>query len=315
MKKILSFVVAFALLLSSATAVLCLYGCTSETTDDDKISIVATVFPGYDFARAVVGDLGNVRMLLPVGSESHSYEPTAKDIIAIRNCDLFIYVGGESDTWIEDMLSSFDEQIKTLKMMDCVEAVIEESVEGMEVDDDGEEEEYDEHVWTSPKNAILITNAIVAAVSEVDPANAAVYSANAASYTGEMRELDEEFTRLFEGLANKTIIFGDRFPFRYFADEYGISYYAAFPGCSSETEPSAATVAFLEDKVRALDATTVFYIELSTHRIADTIATDTGASVALLHSCHNVTASDFASGVTYISLMRSNLETLKGALK
>jgi zinc transport system substrate-binding protein len=288
---------------------------------EGKMSVVTTIFPCYDFARAVTGDGAKIVMLLRPGSESHSFEPTPQDIIKIQNCGVFIYVGGESDEWVKGILESIDtSKMKIVSLMDCVEVVEEEIVEGMEEEDEEEEEdghgvEYDEHVWTSPKNAKLVVRKISDALSEADKANAEIYRKNTAEYLGKLDELDAAFRQVVDGAARKTLIFGDRFPFRYFADAYGLKYFAAFPGCSTETEASAATVAFLIDKVRAEKIPVVFHIELSNEKIADAICEETGAKKLLLHACHNITGADFAGGATYLSLMERNAANLKEALR
>lgn len=319
MKNTLAIVMA-VLILSA-----CLGGCGTkkDNPDSDKLQIVSTIFPSYDFARQICAEDAEITMLLPPGSESHSYEPTPQDIITIQNCDLFIYVGGESDTWVDDILNSMDKPVKTLRMMDCVTVVQEELKEGMEEEtedaegeaENAEEVEYDEHVWTSPKNAANITKAISAAVCELDSENTDTYSENTEAYVTKLNNLDEEFTSFFAALENKTIIVGDRFPLRYFTDEYGLDYYAAFPGCSTETEPSAATIAFLIDKVEDENISTVFYIEFSNHLVADSIAEATGAKTALFQTCHNVSEDDLNSGATYVSIMEQNLATLKEVMQ
>jgi len=277
-----------------------------------KLSIVSTIFPSYDFADQICGGKAEVTLLLPPGAESHSYEPSAKDIIKIQNCGLFIYVGGESESWVGSLLASMDKPVWTLKLMDCVNAVTEEIPEGMEAA--GEEAELDEHVWTSPRNAIRIAEAIRDAVCEIDEQNRDEYKSNAAGYIEKLDRLDGEFSDFFAGIPNKTLVFGDRFPFRYFADAYGLQCHAAFPGCASETEASAATVKLLIDKVKAENISTVFHIEFSNHKTADIIAEAAGAKTALLHTAHNVTKDELQSGTTYISIMEKNLETLKGAM-
>ena len=322
MKKRLTCILTAAL-----SAALLLSGCggagEESAAEADKLTVVATVFPAYDFARAVGGEEASVTLLLPPGAESHSYEPTPADILAVQQCDLFIYLGGESDTWVETILESVEPQGRTLRMIDCVDLLEEETVEGMETHEDdhdhddhddlglGEVVGYDEHVWTSPRNAAQITRAIGAEMEALDSDNAALYAANAADYADQIEALDQEFTEFFDGVSDRTMVFGDRFPLRYFADEFDIRYYAAFPGCSTQTEPSAATIAFLTDKVRQEGISTVWYIEFSNHLVADSIAEATGADIALFHSCHNVSADDLAAGVTYISLMENNLETLR----
>jgi zinc transport system substrate-binding protein len=286
-----------------------------------KATVVASIFPPYDFARQIAGDKINLSMLLPPASESHSFEPTPQDIIKIQNCDMFIYVGGESDAWVDRILSSIDtsdtSKKKIIRLMDCVEIVEEEVVEGMQ--DDGEEEaeeiEYDEHVWTSPRNAKLIVQKISDALCEIDRDNADFYRQNTEIYLAKLDDLDAAFKDVTENAARKTIVFGDRFPFRYFADAYHLSYFAAFPGCSTETEPSAATVAFLINKIRAEHIPVVFHLELSNEKMADAIAEETGAKKLLFHAGHNVSKKDFERGETYYDLMMGNVSRLKEALQ
>jgi zinc transport system substrate-binding protein len=288
----------------------------------DAVSVVTTVFPSYDFVREIAGDKVNLSLLLPPGAESHSFEPTPRDIIQIQNSDIFIYVGGESEAWVERILDSIDSyksgKLRVLSLMDMVEVVEEEIVEGMEEEEEesGEEgeAEYDEHVWTSPRNAKLIAGAIGEALCQADTANAALYRRNAQDYQAKLEELDKAFTSVAAGARRKTIVFGDRFPFRYFADAYGLRYYAAFPGCSTETECSAATVAFLVDKVKAEGIPVIFHIELSNEKIADTISEATGAKKLLLHACHNVTKRDMDRKVSYLELQRANVDRLREAL-
>jgi zinc transport system substrate-binding protein len=280
-----------------------------------KISITATIFPAYDFVRQIAGDRVNLSMLLLPGAESHSFEPSPKDIITIQNSDIFIYAGGESDAWVDRIFESMNtDKMRILTMIKTVDAVEEEIVEGMEGEDE-EEIAYDEHVWTSPKNAILIVNAITELLCGTDPANAAFYRQNAQAYTEQLDELDKQFQTVVNGSKRKTIVFGDRFPFRYFTDTYGLTYYAAFPGCSTETEPSAATVAFLINKIKAEKIPIIFHIELSNERMADTIGDETGAKKLLLHACHNITKRDFDSGFGYLDFMRRNVENLREALR
>jgi zinc transport system substrate-binding protein len=291
---------------------------TAKTTGNGKINVVTTIFPPYDFVREVAGDRVNLTMLLPPGAESHSFEPTPQDIIKINNCDIFIYVGGESDAWVERILESVDTtKIEIVTLMDCVEVVEELVVEGMQEEEEegGEEEpEYDEHVWTSPRNAKLIVTEITGALKKRDPSNAAVYERNLEAYTAKLDSLDISFRDLVQGAKRKTIVFGDRFPFRYFADAYGLSYFAAFPGCSTETECSVATIVFLINKVRVEKIPVVFHIELSTERIADSICEETGAKKLLLHAVHNITKRDFDRGMGYYDFMSQNVNTLREAL-
>ncbi|MDR1315943.1 MAG: metal ABC transporter substrate-binding protein [Spirochaetales bacterium] len=282
----------------------------------NKLTVTTTIFTPYDFVREIAGDRVNLSMLLPPGAESHSFEPSPRDIITVQNSRLFIYAGGESDEWMNGILESMDTQnMEILPLMGCVDVVEEEIVEGMEEEEEEEEGiAYDEHVWTSPKNAVRIVRAITGALCSLDAANADFYQRNSAAYIAKLEELDAEFQAVAGGAKRKTIIFGDRFPFRYFADAYGLSYYAAFPGCSTETECSAATVAFLIDKMKAEKVPVVFHIELSNEKIADTIAEATGAKKLLLHACHNVSKNDFENGASYLSLMQGNVGNLREAL-
>lgn len=305
-------------------ALLMLTGCTHET-DTDKLTVITTAFPSYDFARSIAGDMADVRMLLSPGAEAHSYEPTPKDMIDIQNCDLFIYAGGENEAWVTDMISSLDiDEDKVIAMLDVVSPLCEETVEGMEADHHDhsgacghghqDTEGYDEHVWTSPNNAALITKTIADKLRDIDPANASLYAVRCAAYEDRLSELDAKFRSLVSGAKRRVILFGDRFPVRYFTEEYGLEYYAAFPGCSADTEPSAATIAFLIDKVKEKSIPVVFSIELSNGRLAAAIAEATGAKVLTFTSCHNLTKEEFNSGATYISLMENNLSNLQEAL-
>ncbi|MDR0999624.1 MAG: metal ABC transporter substrate-binding protein [Clostridiales bacterium] len=310
MKKLV-ILVAFSMLFCSCAR-------TKNTIDDGQLSIVTTIFAPYDLARQIAGDKAEVTMLLKPGSESHSFEPTPQDIIRIQNCDLFIYVGGESETWVNDILNSMnDAQFKVVRLMDCVEVVEEEIVEGMEEEEKhGENAEYDEHVWTYPVNVKNIVSDITAALCSIDEANMDYYNISFMDYSSKLDELDEAFTGVTDParIARNVIVFGDRFPFRYFADGYGLNYYAAFPGCSTETEPSAATLKFLIDKVNQEQIPVVFYIELSNHKIADAICEATGAKALQLHCAHNISAEEFENGATYYDIMKANVDSLKEAL-
>lgn len=318
MKKWIS--VIFMLLMSLLMITACVSKEEIDLNEKKGLQIVSTVFPGYDFAKQIVGDNAEVSMLLPPGVESHSYEPSPQDIINIQNSDIFIYVGGESEQWVDKILDSMDNKVITVKMMDAVQLYEEEIIDGMQNEQDSDDEasdehEYDEHIWTSLKNAQNIVARINEAVVSLDSKNKSVYDKNTKSYIEKLDNLDKEFENLFKTFEKPTLIFGDRFPFRYFVEDYKLDYFAAFPGCSSETEPSASTIAFLIDKVKEKSLNTVFYIEFSNHNIADTIAESTGAKTAMLHSCHNISKKDMDSGVSYYYLMEQNYETLKGALQ
>jgi len=302
--------------LASAVLILSCCACSGDK-DDGKISVVTTIYPAYDFARQVFGDTANVTLLLKPGTESHTYDPSAKDIVKINECDLFIYNGGESDQWVSAILEGTDD-LNTLRMMDTVELQEETIVEGMQHEhdehSDHEESEYDEHIWTSPANAAKIVGAIGAAAAELAPENAEAYALATEDYIAQINDLDLKFAELLSA-EERCFVFGDRFPLLYFFDEYGVKYTAAFPGCGSNVEPSAQTMTYLLDRLDDADVVpAVFYIELSSHQIADTLAADTGLPTLEFHTCHNITADDFDAGETYVTLMQRNYTSLKNIL-
>lgn len=328
-----------------------------ETPDNGKLKVVTTLFPYYDFTRQIAGDKVDLSMVIPAGQDSHSFEPTPADIRLIQNADLLICNGGAMEQWVSQVVSSLDsESLKVITMMDYVDIVEEEVVEGMEDsgeehhhahaadndhdhaaedhdhtddehdhdaedhththdDDDADYEiEYDEHIWTSPVNAMKITQVIADTLEEMDPADADTFTANAEDYIGKLKNLDREFREVVTGADLDLIVMADKFPLRYFADTYGLRYRAAFSGCSSDTEPSAKTIAYLIDKVREEQIPAVYYLELSSHRVAEIISEETGAKPLLFHSCHNVTRREFDNGVTYLELMEQNVVNLREGL-
>ena len=313
MKKFCLFLAALLLLLSFS-------GCAPQTEDDGRISVVALSFPPYDFARAVGGDCIDVTMLLDPGTELHSYDPTPRDIRTIRDCDLFLYGGGVSDAWMTDVLASMGESdAKILAMTELVPLLEEAGTGGEEPaehDHDHGHGEYDEHVWTSLSNAAAITAEIRNALCQLDPENAGTYNENADAYIGEINALAAEISDFIARVAaRKTLVFADRFPFLYFVREFGLDYLSAFPGCAEQTEPGAQTIAALTKKVTEEKIPAVFHTEFSSQQLADSVCEATGAEKLLFHSCHNVSKSDFDSGVTYVSLMRQNFENLRKALQ
>lgn len=285
----------------------------SSRKNSDKISIVTTNFPAYDFARAIAGDKADIKMLIKPGAELHNYEPSPSDIIDIKNSDLFIFNGGESDEWIEDDL--IDNHAKVFKMMDAVELVEEEAVEGMEGDEEeSEEAEYDEHVWTSLRNAQKIINRLTDALSEISPENKAYFKQNAKNYGQRLADIDTRFQEIISSAKRKTLVFGDRFPLRYFVEDYDLDYYAAFPGCSDQTEASNQTIAFLVNKVKSEKIPVVLKIEMSSDAIARTIAREAGVKYLTFNSAHTISTEDFSNGKTYADIMESNLEVIREAL-
>lgn len=303
---------------------------TTEETDK-KLNIVTTIFPEYDWTRAILGDRAddvNLTMLLDNGTDLHSFQPAVKDIMKVSSCDLLIYVGGESDQWIEDALESAqNKDMKTINLMEVLGDSIkeEETVEGMQESDhdhdhdheDEEEKEYDEHVWTSMRNAEVICDAIAATLEEMDPENKEIYQSNAETYKEKLSALDEEYQETVDSAKQKTLIFADRFPFRYLVDDYGLNYYAAFSGCSAESEASFKTVTFLAGKVDELGVKSVLTMEKSDDRIAQTVIENTKAKdqkILQLNSMQSITSEEIADGVTYLSVMEDNLGVLKEAL-
>lgn len=299
------------------------------TTEDSgkKLKIVTTIFPEYDWTRAVLGDREadvDLTMLLDNGTDLHSFQPAVKDIMKVSSCDLLIYVGGESDQWIEDALESAqNKDMKTINLMEVLGDTIkeEETVEGMQESDHGhedeDEKEYDEHVWTSLRNASVICGIIAETLEEMDPENKDVYASNAAAYQEKLSNLDTEYQNTVDSAKQNTLLFADRFAFRYLVDDYGLNYYAAFSGCSAESEASFKTVTFLADKLDELGLKTVLTIEKSDDRIAQTVIENTetkGQKILELNSMQSIISDEIADGVTYLSVMEDNLNVLKEAL-
>ena len=296
----------------------------------DRLSIVTTIFPEYDWVREIMGDKfadADVTMLLDNGVDLHSYQPTAQDILKIGTCDLFIYVGGESDEWVDDALKeAVNKDMKVIDLLDILGDSVkeEEMVEGMEEEEeeenDEEEEgpEYDEHVWLSLKNTQKLCSAIAETLEEIDPDNAEMYKTNVEAYNEKLTSLDIEYQNAVDSAANKTLLFGDRFPFRYMVDDYGLSYYAAFVGCSAETEASFETITFLSSKIDELELKTICTLEGTDHKIAETIKENTQTKdqdIISFNSLQSVTSKDVEEGAKYLSIMEENLEVMKQALK
>ena len=317
MNKKISAILAAALLLGSISA------CSGKPVGDpDKLQIVTTIFPEYDWVMNILGDKAadaEVTLLADNGVDMHSYQPTTDDILRISTCDVFIYVGGESDAWVEDALdqATNDDMVVVDLMSELGDAVkVEETVEGMESEEE-DDLENDEHVWLSLHNAEILVGSISEAISLADPDNADVYANNAASYIEQIYELDSEYHDVIDNAPVKTLLFGDRFPFRYLTDDYGLEYYAAFAGCSAETEASFKTITFLAGKVDELGLHSVIILDNSDSAIARTIIENTSdgdASILTLDSMQSATGSDYSSGKTYLSIMSSNLDILREAL-
>jgi zinc transport system substrate-binding protein len=289
-------------------------GC-NLSEDDNELTILATNFPCYDFARAITKDVPNtsVEMLLKPGTEAHDYEPTPKDIAKISKSDIFIYVGGESDEWVKDLLKSIDtKKVKVVKLMDLADKRFEEDPQTKAKSKDLE---YDEHVWTGPRNDIKILNGLNEIISEEDPYNSSLYKINTDNYISELREIDSEMWRIGDNLSRNILVFGDRFPFKYLVNEYNFNYYAAFPGCSSETEASSKTISNLIKIVKENNVPVIIRVDYSNGKIAKTIADETGAKVLTMYSGHNITEEEFNSGKTMIDIMKGNIAVIKEALQ
>ncbi|WP_302803036.1 metal ABC transporter substrate-binding protein [Eubacterium ventriosum] len=362
LRKSVVFIVTISMIFGMAGC-----GKTTEKEDNYRLKIVTSLFPYYDMARAVIGDVKGIdlKMIVTPGQDSHSFEPTPSDVIQMENADVLIYNGGSLETWIDTLLDSLNNKNQIqMKMMDYVDVLNEEIVEGMDTrfeehdheehshkednhnkenhkedshseenhkednhsedssndsefhneDSEEEHEETDEHIWTSPVNEIIMTEKICETLSKALPEEKENFQKNAESYISQLKELDNEFRTIVENAKINEIIFADKFPLQYFAKEYGLKYYAAFPGCGSDMEPSAKTIAFLVDKIKEDNIKAVFYLELSSHIVADAIETDTGAKPLQFNSCHNITQKQFDSGVTYVDLMKENVNNLKIAL-
>lgn len=362
LRKSVVFIVTISMIFGMAGC-----GKTTEKEDNYRLKIVTSLFPYYDMARAVIGDVKGIdlKMIVTPGQDSHSFEPTPSDVIQMENADVLIYNGGSLETWIDTLLDSLNNKNQIqMKMMDYVDVLNEEIVEGMDTrfeehdheehshkednhnkenhkedshseenhkednhsedssndsefhneDSEEEHEETDEHIWTSPVNEIIMTEKICETLSKALPEEKENFQKNAESYISQLKELDNEFRTIVENANINEIIFADKFPLQYFAKEYGLKYYAAFPGCGSDMEPSAKTIAFLVDKIKEDNIKAVFYLELSSHIVADAIETDTGAKPLQFNSCHNITQKQFDSGVTYVDLMKENVNNLKIAL-
>ncbi len=288
--------------------------CGGTPKEKDKPTVVCTIFPQYDFVRQIAGDRVDLVMLVKPGSEVHGFDPSLAEMSEILDADLFVYVGGETDRWVDDMLRKNGKDLNAIALMDLVKTLDEELAPGMQGEAE-DEPEADEHVWTSPKNAILIVDGLTEALCELLPDEADAMRENAEAYKKELSALDDDLHSVMQNAKRTTVVFAERFPFRYLCDELGLTYYAALPGCSSNEEVSLSTVSFLIDRVREEQIPGVFYIEFSDERIANTIAEATGVKTWLLHSCHNVSREDFENGVTYLDLMRQNLENLKKAVE
>ena len=323
MKRAISLFISAILLFSVLTA--CGKQKSLNGKNNGSFQIVATIFPEYDWVKNILGDKiadAQVSLLIDNGVDLHSYRPSAEDILKISTCDVFIYVGGESDKWVGDALQgATNKNMIVINLMEILGDKVkeEEIVEGMENEEGGEEEEeYDEHVWLSIKNAVVFCERIKDALLSVDPQNAHIYQKNADIYIEKLRTLDSEYQNAVSASSVKTLIFGDRFPFRYMTDDYGLDYYAAFSGCSAETEASFETITFLANKIDELALRAVMTIEGSDRRIAETIVGSTKTKdqkILTMNSLQGTASKDMQNGASYLSVMKDNLAVLSEALR
>ena len=311
MKKIISIILIAAALLG-----LCACGSKEPEQPKSNLSIVCTAFPQYDFVKNILGTDEGLTLLIDDGGDLHSYEPTAQDIITVGSADIFIYVGGVSDEWVEGVITAANNpNLKTIALMELVETYDEEYVAGMEHEHHDEESgTKDEHIWLSLNNAGVITQQICDIICEIDPENTERYRANAGKFIADTITLDIEYKLAVDGAKRNVLLFADRFPFRYLIEDYSLEYYAAFAGCSSESEASFQTMAFLIDKTKELSLPVVLTIDGSDGSIAKTICEATGAKALQLDSCQSVSMADIKNGTTYIDIMKSNLEVIREAL-
>lgn len=319
-----------ALLLSVLLITACFAACGSKTDtpdtpadDSGKLNVVCSIFPQYDFIKAIAGDEVNLTLLLDSKTDLHSYTPTADDIMTISKADLFINIGGESDDWAEDVLSSAaNDKLHVVSLLKLVDAVKEETLPGMQEEEEEHEEaeheedgpEYDEHVWTSLKNVIQIIPALTDVLCELDSGNTTLYQANSSAYLAQLQALEKKYSDTIGKAARKTLLFADRFPFRYLADDYGLTCYAAFSGCSAETEASFETMTFLVDTVKEQSLPFVLMIDGSDGSVAETVSRQSGADIRVLNSCQSVSPDDIAAGASYLTIMENNLAVLSEVL-
>lgn len=321
-------IIALLLVFCSFFSIMTLCGCSDSENliSSDKMSIVTTIFPIYDWTREIVGnnaDDAEITLLMDNGADMHSFQPTAADIMKITTCDVLIYVGGESDSWIADALkSNVNKKTVVINLLEMLSDKVkeEEIVDGMQVEhekDNANEVETDEHIWLSLKNAAFICERIAERLAVINPENAESYKENSKNYLEKLLQLDKNYLETVNNSSNKTLVFADRFPFRYLTDDYDIDYYAAFPGCSAETEASFETITFLADKINDLDLNYVIVLEKSDGRVADTLVSNTDSKaqkILTLNSLQSVTKEDKAAGMTYLSVMQDNLRVIEQAL-
>ena len=291
----------------------------NKNNGNTKYRVVASNFASYDFLRAIIGDNKNVELtfLIGPGKDAHSYDLTAQNLITIQNADLFVYIGGEMEKWSDKVLESIKtDDTKVICIADFANKIEEQDVDGAEEEEEEEEEgAFDEHIWTSPENAIKMVKALEKAMEELDSSNSSKYKENAEKYITQIKDIDSKIQNIVDNKVRDRLIFADKMPMQYFINYYDLKVSAAFNGCSTETEPSAKTIAYLQNKVKEEKIPVVLYIELNPGKVAQTIADETGAKTMQIQTLHNVSLDDFNNGETWISLMTRNIDVLKKALQ
>ena len=295
---------------------------TGNNNNTEKIKVTASNFASYDFLRAIIGDNDNVELtfLLGPGKDAHSYDPTAQDLITIQNSDLFIYIGGEMEKWADRVLPTLDTgNTKVICVADDIKTIDEQEIDGAEPEEEEDEEEgaFDEHIWTSPDNAITMVNTLEKSMEEIDSSNSSKYKQNAENYIAKIKNVDKQIQEIVDNKKRDRLVFGDKMPMQYFINYYKLQVSAAFSGCSTETEPSSKTIAYLVNKAKEEKTPVILYIELNNGKVANTIANEVGngCRAMQIQTLHNVSKTDFDNGETWVSLMERNLDVLKAALQ
>lgn len=320
LKKIMLLVILVAIILTSI--IIGIHASKkAKTNNTDKIKVTVSNFASYDFLRAIIGNNDNVELtfLLGPGKDSHSYEPTAQDLITIQNSDLFVYVGGEMEKWADRVLDTLETgKTEIICIADIADKMEEKEIDGAEENEHEHEHEegaFDEHVWTSPQNAIKMINALENEMEKIDNKNSNTYKENSNKYIEKIKNVDSKIQNVVNNKVRDRLVFADKMPMQYFIDYYKLQVTAAFDGCSTETEPSAKTIAYIENKVKEEKIPVILYIELNNGAVAQTIANETGAKAMQIQTLHNVSKKDFDNGETWVSLMERNIDVLREALQ
>ena len=324
LKKVILVIILIAIILVGMIAgvILGKKNKTGNNNNTEKIKVTASNFASYDFLRAIIGDNDNIELtfLLGPGKDAHSYDPTAQDLITIQNSDLFIYIGGEMEKWADRVLPTLDtSNTKIICVADDIKTIDEQEIDGADPEEEEDEEEgaFDEHIWTSPDNAVTMVNTLEKSMEEIDSSNSSKYKQNAENYIAKIKNVDKQIQEIVDNKKRDRLVFGDKMPMQYFINYYKLQVSAAFSGCSTETEPSSKTIAYLVNKAKEEKTPVILYIELNNGKVANTIANEVGngCKAMQIQTLHNVSKTDFDNGETWVSLMERNLDVLKAALQ